>query len=161
MSSVFRLVHAALDAATDRPLPLGARAPDFALKNQRGEVVRLADQKGHPVILVFYPRDNTPVCSLQLRDFNSETAALSRLGARVFGINAGSAETHAHFCEKLALGFDLLVDDGALVARAYQATLGPLVQVRRTVYAVDADGIIVFSERGTPSPAAVLGALHA
>lgn len=160
---IARLVNAALDRATDAPLPLGARAPDFSLPDQAGRVVTLSGLRGGGLVLVFYPRDNTPVCSMQLRDFNAEAAALSALGARVFGINSGAAATHARFCEKLGLGFDLLVDDGARVAQAYHATIGPagpLRQVRRTVYALDAEGRVVFAERGTPSPASVLAALR-
>jgi len=78
-------------------------------------------------------------------------------GIRVFGVNAGKAQSHVSFREKNALPFPLLVDAGQKVARAYHA--GSIAFVKRTVYAIDADGIVRFARRGMPPPEEIFAAL--
>ncbi|MFZ4735492.1 MAG: peroxiredoxin [Bradymonadia bacterium] len=161
MLGLLRNAERALNDALSAPLAVGTAAPDFTLPNQRGEAVRLSALRGQPVVLVFYPVDDTPVCTVQLRDFNAELDTLTAAGARVFGVNPGDGASHTAFCGKLGLGFDLLVDAGARVAEQYRAKYGPVALVRRTVYAIGADGRIVFAARNTPAPSEVLAALGA
>ena len=140
-------------------LSIGSPAPSFSLPDQDGKPVTLSELAGRWVVLYFYPRDDTPICTMQLRDFNAGRETWSASGVRVFGVNSGDARSHASFCERLGLGFDLLVDDGAALASEYRATFGAIRQVRRTVYAIGRDGLIAFAERGTPAPELVLASL--
>ena len=159
MFGLMQAAHRALDLATSAPLSVGSVAPAFDLQNQAGLRQRSSDLAGTPFVLVFYPRDDTPICTMQLRDFNAGRETWSASGVRVFGVNSGNARSHASFCERLGLGFDLLVDDGAALASEYRATFGAIRQVRRTVYAIGRDGLIAFAERGTPAPELVLASL--
>jgi peroxiredoxin Q/BCP len=138
------------------PLPVGETAPDFSLPDQSGHVVTISKLRGKPVVLVFYPGDNTPVCTRQLCDFRDSWEAVKARGVRVFGVNPQSAESHARFREKQKYPFALLVDKGQNVAKLYRA--GGLI-VKRTVYLIGEDGAIRFARRGSPKPGVVLEAL--
>jgi peroxiredoxin Q/BCP len=140
-------------------LPLGSPAPDFTLRDDQGNVVRLSDLRGRkPVVLVFYPMDETPGCRAQLCEVRDHWRDFERSGVAVFGVNPGSAASHAKFRANHHFPFPLLVDAGKKVAALYGA--GGLI-VRRTVYGIDKDGRIVFAARGKPEPARVLAALTA
>jgi len=136
-------------------LPLDSTAPDFALRDEDGAIVRLADRRG-AVVLVFYPMDETPVCRRQLCEFRDQWMEFQRRDIAVWGVNPGSADSHGKFRRNHRFPFPLLIDEGQKVARLYRAN--GLV-VRRTVYGIDPHGRIVFAERGKPEPARVLGAL--
>lgn len=138
------------------PLPAGASAPDFSLPDQDGKLVSLAALKGRPVVLVFYPGDDTPGCTRQLCQMRDSYATLQSRGLAVFGVNPGGGESHRRFIEKYSLPFPLLIDKGGAVARLYHA--GGWI-VRRTVYAIDAAGVIRFARRGAPPPQTVLAGL--
>lgn len=157
IDKLFRGVERALGEITRAPLEAGAVAPDFTLKDQSGRSVRLYDLRGRPVVLVFYPRDHTPVCSGQLQDLDGMLEKLTAAGGLAFGVNPGSAKSHQDFQAALGLRFDLLVDEGGATARAWRATAGP--KIRRTVYAVTPGGRIAFAERGRPDPERVIRAL--
>lgn len=131
-------------------------APDFALPDDQGRTVRLSSLRGKPVVLVFYPGDDTPGCTKQLCEFRDTWAHLQASGVVIFGISPQSESSHRSFREKYHLPFPLLVDQGQQVAEIFQARGW---WVKRTVYGIDAEGIIRFAERGMPSPAAVLAAL--
>ena len=138
------------------PLPKGTQAPDFTLRDQDGNPVTLSKLRGRNVVLVFYPRDATPVCTKQLCEFRDESALTASKNTVVFGINSGGERSHAGFREKQRLTFPLLVDEGSNVAKLYNAK-GPLWTLR-TVYLIDGSGVIRFAERGKPLPAEVLSA---
>lgn len=138
-------------------LPLGAEAPDFTLADDSGRPARLSDWRGRgPVVLVFYPMDETPVCRTQLCELRDNWEELQRRSAAVFGVNPGAAASHAKFRQKHGFPFPLLVDKGKKVARLYGAS--GLV-LRRTVYGIDPQGRIAFAERGKPAPSSILAAL--
>ncbi len=138
-------------------LPLGTAAPDFTLRDDSGQVVRLADLRGRQAaVLVFYPMDETSGCRTQLCEIRDYWEEFTRAGVAVFGVNPGSASSHTKFRENHHFPFPLLVDEGRKVAGLYNAS-GWVV--RRTVYGIRKDGRIVFAERGKPEPARVLGAL--
>ncbi len=140
------------------PLKPGARAPEFALPDETGRVVRLAELRGRSVVLVFYPGDETPGCRAQLCEFRDKWAAAEKEGVAVFGVNPQSAASHARFRRRHGFPFPLLGDRGQKVARLYQAD-GPIV--RRTVYVIGPDGVIRYARRGRPPVEEVLAAASA
>jgi len=146
-----------IDAYFGGPLHVGSPAPDFEAVDQTGKTVRLSALRGAPVVLVFYPGDDTPVCTRQLCEFRDRWSACQDAGVAVFGVNPQDAPSHAKFAAKFRFPFPMLVDRGGRIAGDYRAG-GRLV--RRTVYAIGADGQIAFVQRGSPSPELVLGALR-
>jgi peroxiredoxin Q/BCP len=139
------------------PLPVGSPAPDFSLPDDSGRLVKLAGLRGKYVALVFYPGDNTPVCTRQLCEFRDDWAALRKRGVKLFGVNPQSAQSHERFREKYHLPFPLLVDAGRKVAVLYNAEA---LIVKRTVYLIGPDGTIRFARRGSPKPEEVLAAVE-
>lgn len=143
-------------------LNVGDRAPDFTLASESGETVSLARalERG-PVVLIFYPMDNTPGCTAQLCAARDDAAAYAAAGASVYGVNNGSARSHAAFKAKHGLAAPLLVDARLVVASAYDSVLGfgLLKFVNRTVVGIVPDGTIAFYERGTPATGEILDSL--
>ncbi len=99
----------------------------------------LGDFAGKPVVLVFYPGDDTPVCTKQLNSYNDDLAEFEALDAQVLGISAQSVESHDKFAGKHGFKFPLLADTDKAVAASY-GTLGPLGFPRRSVFIVDSGG---------------------
>ena len=138
------------------PLAVGSTAPDFTALDDCGREVSLASLRGSRVLLVFYPRDQTSVCTQQLCQLRDNWDRLQSSGVQVFGVNPQSAESHSAFRLKQRLPFPLLVDQGQKVGRLYHANgFAP----KRTVYLIGTDGKILFAQRGMPSPDQVLAAL--
>jgi thioredoxin-dependent peroxiredoxin len=127
---------------------VGDRAPAFSLPavGAPGDTVSLSDHLGRPVVLVFYPGDDTPVCTKQLSSYSADLDAFESLDAQVLGISAQSIDSHARFADKHGLRFPLLADVDKSVADAY-GTLGPLGFARRSVFIVDREGIIRYAHR--------------
>lgn len=125
---------------------VGDPAPDFSLVGTGGQTFRLADQRRSPVVLVFYPGDDTPVCTLQLKAYSRDLAEFSDLGAALWAISPQSVESHEGFREKYGFGFPLLADEGKATFRAY-GCLGPLGFPRRSVFVVDGAGIVRYCHR--------------
>ena len=99
----------------------GQRAPAFTLTADDGTKVRLADLKGRPVVLYFYPRDDTPGCTREACAFRDQQAQLKKLGAVVLGVSTDSIESHGKFRDKYELNFPLLADADHAVAEKYGA----------------------------------------
>ncbi|HEV2689880.1 MAG TPA: peroxiredoxin [Bryobacteraceae bacterium] len=137
------------------PLPVGVDAPDFALPDQDGKIVSLADLRGKNVVLVFYPADETTICTKQLCEFRDNWAAAQARDTVVFGVNPAGAAKHASFRSHHRLPFPLLVDNGQQVATRYHAN-GLIV--KRTVYLIGKSGKIRYARRGKPDPGEVLQA---
>jgi peroxiredoxin Q/BCP len=146
-----------LDAYFGGPLSVGSAAPDFEAEDQTGKKVRLSSLRGGPVVLVFYPGDDTPGCTRQLCQFRDRWSAYRDAGVAVFGVNPQGAASHTKFARKFGFPFPILVDRDARIARDYHAG-GRLV--RRTVYGIGGDGRVAFARRGMPSPDDVLAALR-
>lgn len=127
-------------------LAIGEAAPDFTLPGTGGKTYTLSDFRGAPVVLVFYPGDDTPVCTKQLNSYNDDLSQFSALGATVLAISAQDVTSHEQFSSKHGFGFPLLADVKKEVAGAY-GTLGPLGFPRRSVFIVDADGVIRYAHR--------------
>jgi peroxiredoxin Q/BCP len=138
------------------PLPVGADAPDFSVPDQDGTRVTLSALRGKNVILVFYPADDTAVCTKQLCEFRDSWSAVSAKKAVVYGVNPGRSASHERFRAKHKLPFPLLIDEGQKIAQAYNSSFS--FAPRRTVYLIGPDGKIRYSRRGKPTPSEVLAA---
>jgi peroxiredoxin Q/BCP len=145
-------------------LNVGDRAPDFSLPSEKGENVSLPEslERG-PVVLIFYPMDETPGCTAQLCSVRNDATRYAEAGIAVYGLNNGGAASHQRFIEKHNLTAPLLVDSGLSVAAAYDAviSLGLIRFINRTVVGIARDGTIAFYKRGTPSTDEIIGALAA
>jgi peroxiredoxin Q/BCP len=137
------------------PLQVDEEAPDFTLRDQDGRAVSLAALRGKNVILVFYPADETTLCTKQLREFRDNWALVESKDAIVLGVNPGSETRHARFCANHGFPFPLLADPGQRVGALYRAK-GLIV--KRTVYLVGKSGRIRYARRGKPMPEEVLAA---
>jgi peroxiredoxin Q/BCP len=138
---------------------VGDAAPDFSLVSDRGDTVNLADyrDKKH-VVLVFYPGDQTPVCTKQLCEIRDVYAEFEKRGAAVLGINPAGRESHAAFVKKQGYRFPLLTDTGKRTAAAY-GVKG--IMTKRTVFVVSRDGTVVYAKRGKPPVEKILEHLPA
>jgi peroxiredoxin Q/BCP len=129
---------------------VGDTAPDFSLTSAAGEPVRLADFRGRSeVVLFFYPKDNSPVCTAEACAFRDSYEAFRDAGAEVIGVSADSDESHRRFAARNALPFHLLSDaDGSLRARyGVPKTLGLIAG--RVTYLIDKAGLVrhIFSSQ--------------
>ena len=137
-----------------KPLEVGTRAPEFSLSDQDGRTVTLAGLRGRNVILVFYPADDTTVCTKQLCEFRDQWEQAQAKNAVVVGVNPAGTGRHSKFRDRYKLPFPLLVDAGQKMGKAYNAAGG--LAPKRTVYLIDPDGVIRYARRGKPDPAEVL-----
>jgi peroxiredoxin Q/BCP len=99
----------------------GAKAPAFTLPADDGTKVKLADLKGSPVVLYFYPADDTPGCTREACAFRDRSAELKKLGAEIFGVSPDDVASHAKFKQKFQLNFPLLADSDHKVAEKFGA----------------------------------------
>ena len=129
-------------------LEVGTKAPDFTLKNQAGEEVRLSDFLGKKVVLYFYPRDNTPGCTRQAQAFARSHGAFQEKNTMVIGVSRDSAASHLKFAQKYDLPFVLLSDPELQAIHAYgvwqeKKLYGKVsMGVVRSTYLIDEAGII-------------------
>jgi len=125
---------------------VGDTAPSFTLPGTGGRQYSLSDYAGQVVVLVFYPADDTPVCTRQLNTYNDDLGQFEGLGAQVLAISAQDVDSHERFSSKHGLGFPLLADTDKAVAGAY-GTLGPLGFPRRSTFVIDAAGVVRYAHR--------------
>jgi peroxiredoxin len=118
----------------------GDKAPGFELADDAGETFRLADQRGQKLLLVFYPGDDTPVCTRQLCDYRDGIEAFAGLGVTVIGISNDSVESHRKFKHKHSLPFTLLSDPDLAVAERYDSK--GMLGMKRSVFLLDESGVI-------------------
>ena len=102
-------------------LEVGKKAPAFTLESSDGGKVKLSDLAGKVVVLYFYPRDNTPGCTVEAENFRDAVPALKKLGAVVIGVSKDSIASHCKFRDKYKLNFPLLSDADGKVLEAYGA----------------------------------------
>ena len=130
------------------PLSEGAEAPDFTLESDSGETVSLAQLRGKPVVLYFYPKDDTPGCTTEACEFRDAWAEVKKTGAVVLGVSPDTAASHQKFKSKFRLPFTLLADPDHKVAERYGAwgersMYGRKFQgILRTTFVIGADGRI-------------------
>lgn len=137
--------------ATETDPLLGKPAPRFCLPDADDRKVCLADFTGKWVVVYFYPRDNTPGCTLEARGFSDAVDAFTALGAVILGVSGDSVDSHKRFAEKQNLRFPILSDTGHDVLKAYGAwkekKLGSLFSTERSTFIVDPEGKVVAAWR--------------
>jgi peroxiredoxin Q/BCP len=125
---------------------VGTVAPDFTLNDANGEGFRLLEHRGKVVVLLFYPGDDTPVCTRQMCSVRDRWSDYSETGAEVVGISTDSTESHKKFTLKYSLPLRLLSDDSGATARAYGAKSLIPGKVARSVFVIDANGVIRYRD---------------
>ncbi len=99
----------------------GDNAPKFSLKSHRGEKIQLSDFHGKYVVLYFYPKDDTPGCTIEAKEFRDLSQKFESKNAVVLGVSPDSLESHCAFADKYSLGFHLLSDENHEIAERYDA----------------------------------------
>jgi len=102
-------------------IEVGKKPPAFTLESSDGGKVKLSDYAGQNVVVYFYPRDNTPGCTVEANEFNAALPALKKLGAVVLGVSKDSIASHCKFRDKFGLSFPLLSDPEGAVLESYGA----------------------------------------
>jgi peroxiredoxin Q/BCP len=120
----------------------GSTAPEFEAQTDAGRTVSLAGLRGKPVVLYFYPKDDTPGCTKQACGIRDAYGELRARGAEVFGVSTDPAESHQAFREKYQLPFPLLVDDDLAIGGAFgvQTSGAERPTYKRSTVVIDADG---------------------
>jgi peroxiredoxin Q/BCP len=118
----------------------GRPAPDFELESDTGETVRLSELRGRPVVLYFYPKDDTPGCTRQARGIRDAYREFERQGAVVLGISADTQASHERFKAKHSLPFTLLADPEHKLGESYGVAQEGKNSYARSTFVIDADG---------------------
>lgn len=127
---------------------IGKRVPDFRLPSTSGDEFRLAAQRGHKVVLYFYPRDATPGCTLEGENFRDLHPRFQRAGVRVFGISRDSLASHEKFCAKYSFPFELLSDADEKACRLFDVIHEKnmygkkVLGIVRSTFLIDGEGIL-------------------
>jgi peroxiredoxin Q/BCP len=138
LAAVFVLAAASLFAADAVP-PVGQPAPGFTLPSQDGSKIALNDLRGKWVVLYFYPRDNTPGCTIEAHNFQRDLSKYEQLNAMIVGVSVDSTDSHQDFCAKQGLTFKLLADTEKKVSDQY-GSLRAIGLAARNTFLIDPDG---------------------
>jgi len=126
----------------------GRAAPDFSLTSDSGETISLAELRGRPVVLYFYPKDDTPGCTKQACGIRDSWDAFEQTGAVVLGVSPDGASSHAEFKDKYGLPFTLLADPEHATAESYGVWVEKSMYgkkymgIERSTFVIDADGVV-------------------
>ena len=137
---------------------LGKPVPDFSLPATGGNTFRLSDQRGKALVLYFYPKDNTPGCTVEGEDFRDRHKAFRRAGCEVFGLSRDSLGSHEKFKSKMKFPFELLADADEVACKQFgvmklKNMYGKKVRgIERSTFVVDAKGVLVREWRGVKVP---------
>jgi peroxiredoxin Q/BCP len=129
-------------------LEAGKKAPDFTLPADDGAKVKLSQLRGKPVVLYFYPRDDTPGCTREACAFRDRKSELAERGAAVLGVSTDDVQSHVKFRDKHGLNFPLLADTEHKVAQKYGAWREKTrfgkksMGIQRSTFLIDADGVV-------------------
>lgn len=129
---------------------LGQKAPDFKARNQNGNWVTLADFQSHWLVLYFYPKDDTPGCTVEAKDFTEYEKEFSALGANILGVSPDSEKSHCRFIQKHNLSIQLLSDPEHQVCETYNVWrlkkfMGKeYMGVVRSTFLIDPDGNLTY-----------------
>lgn len=131
-----------------KPLSAGTPAPDFTAQTQNGQTISLKSLRGKPIVLYFYPKDDTPGCTKEACGFRDQYAQLQAKGTVLLGVSADSLKSHAKFARKYELPFTLLADEDHQIVRAYgvwgeKKFMGRTYEgIHRMTFLIGADGLI-------------------
>ena len=137
---------------------LGKPVPDFSLPSTGGATFRLSDARGAKLVLYFYPKDNTPGCTLEGAGFRDHHKDFRRAGAEVFGISRDSVKSHEGFKAKMKFPFELLSDEDETVCSRFKVMklknmYGRKVRgIERSTFVVDGKGVLAREWRGVKVP---------
>ncbi|MFO7786917.1 MAG: thioredoxin-dependent thiol peroxidase [Halospina sp.] len=126
----------------------GQQAPDFRLQDQDGNEHSLVDYRGQTILLYFYPRDNTPGCTVEAQQFRDRLDELKAYGVQVLGVSRDTVKSHRKFADKESLNFPILADPEHGVLKAYnllkeKTMFGkPALGVNRESFLIDQQGVI-------------------
>ncbi len=129
-------------------LEIGNFAPNFSLKSSSGKTVSLPDLKGKNVVLYFYPKDDTPGCTIEAQDFSKRIDDFKKLDCVVLGVSKDSVKSHCKFIEKYDLAFNLLADESGKTCTDYdvikeKSTFGKkYIGIERSTFLIDKIGKI-------------------
>ena len=130
-------------------IEVGQQAPDFTLpgieKGERRDFT-LSEYRGKPVVLAFYPGDNTPGCTRQMCSYRDNYEEYGKVGAVLLGISPQDVDSHEQWADKKSFDFPLLADTDKKVIEAYGVG-APVINVRRSVFVVDREGVVRFADR--------------
>jgi thioredoxin-dependent peroxiredoxin len=132
--------------ADDQKAQVNAAAPDFALTDGDGQEWRLSDQRGKVVVLLFYPGDETPICTRQMCSIRDRWEDYQATGAEVVGISSDSVESHRKFSEHHELPLRLLSDADGEVSKRYGARSLIPGKVARSVFVIDPKGMLRYAD---------------
>jgi peroxiredoxin Q/BCP len=126
------------------PLSVGDTAPNFTVKDTHGNVVSLADYAGKPVVLYFYPKDDTPGCTKEACSFRDNYQQYLSQGITVFGVSMDDEVSHQAFTQKFNLPFPLLADTDGTLTKAYdvEGEMNGMRYSKRVTYVIGGDGKI-------------------
>ena len=125
---------------------IGAPAPDFKLQDSDGNEWHLLDYRGRVVVLLFYPGDETPICTRQMCSLRDRWPDYTATGAEVVGISANTIESHKNFAEHHDLPLRLLSDGDGAIAKLYGAISILPGRTARSVFVIDAGGVIRYRD---------------
>ncbi|GLV54743.1 peroxiredoxin [Dictyobacter sp. S3.2.2.5] len=137
-------------SSTEAKVQVGDEAPDFTLPTQDGKQVSLKDYRGQKaVVLYFYPKDETPGCTVEACAFRDSYEVFKEVGAEVLGVSSDSVEAHQKFSTRHRLPFILLSDKGGAIRKRYGAVSAFGLIPGRVTYIIDKEGIVrhVFSSQ--------------
>ena len=131
--------------STNAQVSEGMSAPDFKLQDQAGQWHELKDYRGEWVVLYFYPKDDTPGCTTEAKNFKDDMAEYTKLNAKIVGVSLDDIESHKQFAEVYGLPFTLLADTEKQAAEAYGVltSIGPINFTKRETFVIDPEGQIV------------------
>src|SRR5436309_5525469 len=121
----------------------GTAAPDFTTQNTTGKTVHLKDFRGKKLVLYFYPKDDTPGCTVESCGLRDQYQKIRELGAEVLGVSVDSTESHQKFTEKFHLPFPLLADTEKTVSKSYGVLNEKGTSSRRVTFLIDEHGKIL------------------
>ncbi len=129
-------------------LETGHKAPDFSVPDENGNIISLDDFKGKKLVLYFYPKDSTPGCTVEARDFTAHVKDFDAAGAMVLGASKDSRKRHQNFIAKQELAITLLSDEDGILCEAYGVWVQKKLYgreymgIERATFLIDENGVI-------------------
>lgn len=134
------IVRSIMQAATS--VQIGSRAPEFTSLSTSGDVVKLNNYRGKKVVLYFYPKDDTPGCTVEACGLRDQYQKIRDLGAEILGVSTDNVASHQHFTQKFNLPFQLVADSDKSITKAYDVLNPQSGMARRVTFIIDEKGLV-------------------